>query len=540
MKYIGQKFLIISAFIPVLIFGLLFFSRPANAQTISVSNNGGTVGIPSSENDTVLICSSQGGYCLDSSCRSDWMTYDGVNMTELGNAANSGFWGNGYGPYVYYVINPTAGDHTVVAKDSNPIRCLFVDDINPVVPFLTTTTGTYFNESNTTALNIPYTLTNSGDNMLLFMGGLNAGDYQQIISSSTNSIFLSGQTEYGGFNFSNFYKGGSTGSGNYELVKNGLYQTSGNYLSVELSPVSSGGGGEIEILDMATLENTYLWFNDLLQYCDVNTTCKLNYNYDTQLFNDDDIYKLYYYQNGTTTPQYLGEHILGTRFDITGESGSGYIIASSTATSSAFSYYQLVPYSSSLEKFMGTTTVGVWFQSTTSPETILNSYKDSSSGKKQDQAVVELIKVLCDPNDSDLECTVKVTPYFVYTKATNLLTNLANGGLKLLGNMFPFNFATLVDTTWKNSATTEVPEDLAWLIPTDENDEVVISWKILPTAPTSTVTIWSPDFFTHEAFGKVRGATKYLWYLVLVVCIYIYGKILYHDLIGKDEEQEII
>lgn len=505
--------------------GIFFVISSASASPIlnKLESTGGYVNI--TEANGTIICNANGT-----------MTNDGTaftQITDMGSANYQGGWGvTGNNSKVSYFPNPTVSAHQLVSSGGS-YQCYFatgLDNDNLVINSeVHNGYGTYnWNQGQ----NANYANAISGNLVINIFNTLHTvpdvADYSNYDNFTQYQSYW-GQTWY--YDWSSQIATSSITNFTYTDGFSDSYNAVPSYGFIELQAKSGGDSGDIQIFDMSTLENTYLWFSDIFQYCYVNQTCSLNYQYDIDLFKPDDYYKLYYYASSTASAVNLGIHQIASRSDL-GIYGSGSIIASSTATSTAFSYYELVPYSSSLEKFMGTTTVAVWFKPLASTTDIINSINNPSSPPEMDQVVLQLIQAYCDPTDSDLACMAKITPLYAGQKVANISTIAMNFVWKKLQNMFPFNFIGLVNQTWIISATTPIPDDLVWLIPTDSHGEININFKMLPQAPTSTITIWSPSFFENEAFAKIKGASKYLWYALTLLVIYIYGKILYKEIIG--------
>lgn len=125
-------------------------------------------------------------------------------------------------------------------------------------------------------------------------------------------------------------------------------------------------------------------------------------------------------------------------------------------------------------------------------------------------------------------CTI-VQKYWIFTFNIRDTAKSSMGGYAAGTNtIFPYNFATQIQTSWVASASSTMPSSLAWLNSADSNGNVNISVfnNSSSTAATSTV-IWGTAIFsqnasTTAAYAGIRAFTTYLlWGLFFIWLIYM-------------------
>lgn len=302
--------------------------------------------------------------------------------------------------------------------------------------------------------------------------------------------------------------------------------------------------------DMTTLEDTYLWFDKTIEYCPINSSCAIKYHFDTDIFNPATDYgKLYYYESSTSTPDYLGNITpLATGWEL-GDLDGGRIIASSTATSTHFSYYKIVP----CQTFgsggcWGTSTVAVWFSPPPDYEEIISGMWVATSSTSTSDMVEEFnltaYNLTCSAEQWAGDWWTKIGCYFRFgevvlqNRASQILSNVMSRTWSSLKNMFPFNFANLMNTSWKAATISGVPSDLAFLDMLDDEGNISFDFSAM-TGATTTLTFWGANTFnnTNGEFTKVRSISKYVFYGLLFLYIYLKGKHVYNELSGNNSTE---
>ena len=128
---------------------------------------------------------------------------------------------------------------------------------------------------------------------------------------------------------------------------------------------AKSGGGDPDpgggLIDASTVSGLYFRFNEVINSCPINTSCKIGYSFDQAIFGPAATGKLYYYQNSTAERQDLGTINLNSRAAL-GIYGIGYVIASSTTpTTGGPSYYEIVPNSDRYNADMAPSIAAVFF-----------------------------------------------------------------------------------------------------------------------------------------------------------------------------------
>ena len=302
----------------------------------------------------------------------------------------------------------------------------------------------------------------------------------------------------------------------------------------------------LTIYDMTTLQDTYLWFDNPVQYCPIDTSCIIKYHFDTEIFNYSDYGKLYYYPTSTSSPEFVENIVpIANNWEL-GEMSGGSFVASSTATSTQFSYYQLIPCQTFGDCF-GTSTVAIWYSAKPDYAAIVSDIWPATSSTSTKDIIEDFnmtaYQLTCSEEQWSGDWWTKIGCYFRFgevvlqKKSVDILDSRMKKTWSALKNIFPFNFANLVSTSWANSNVNNVPEELSFLDMLDDEGNISFDFSSL-TGTTTKLTFWGENTFnnTNGEFTKVRTISKYLFYGLLILYIYLKGKSVYKEFIGNKEE----
>lgn len=136
MRFLGHKFLIITSAFTCLIFGLLFFSQPANAASVTNLGitNGGDINIPAHSADTIVFCAfapdSNSGF-YHSAVSQFRLNGPGLGIISMNREVIDNWY------QYFYTINPSPGTYTIQKYSSYDWRDIYwssnVTDGNQVV-----------------------------------------------------------------------------------------------------------------------------------------------------------------------------------------------------------------------------------------------------------------------------------------------------------------------------------------------------------------------------------------------------------------------
>jgi len=320
------------------------------------------------------------------------------------------------------------------------------------------------------------------------------------------------------------------------------------------------------LLEMTTLQDLYLQFNPSIFYCPINTTCKLNYNYDPDIFTPADFLKVYYYASSTAIAQYLGVEPIATSYQL-GIYGKGYLTASSTATSTAFSYYQVVPCQMSGDCW-GTSTLPIWYTATPSTAALISAINNfNATTTPAGIADLPMYNMACsdeewntpDPvwgidwlnattsipalNFTKLKCYTLFTLYKTGDYLAKSGTVAAEAATAVLKVTFPFNIPLNIYASWVNSASSTIPTNIAWLsdeIDLDGNISINLGNNLTGIGTTSTTTIWGKDVgenITEWETWRLRVRTLFgylIWGAFIYFQIIRRGYRIYDELNNKE------
>jgi len=118
--------------------------------------------------------------------------------------------------------------------------------------------------------------------------------------------------------------------------------------------------------------------------------------------------------------------------------------------------------------------------------------------------------------------------------------NFANGISATMKNMFPINIPWQFLTSWNESASATLPNDLAWLTPADGNGNVYVDMPEMFGAGQK-MAVWGPASYDNNAkliqvFGYLKSLSVYLLWLLVIAEIVNLGKKILSDVSGEEIE----
>lgn len=463
--------------------------------------------------------------------------------------------------YLFGVENGTFDWSPNVGYGATALECFIVEGVdtnNPVSVVASSTKLGYDGSSN-------YMLNGTYDyNPVAIMSTLDSWSGHYVLMNPNEDSFVStSRSNNRGSRFSIMQlTSTSTEDALYDFYSNYQYAWAGLGI-LNLEPSSS----EPEVYLISETQDLYLQFNPLLNFCPTNTSCLLNYIYDTALFsNPADFLKVWYYETSTSTPTYLGVQPLATKweFDIL---GSGYLIASSTTSTDQFSYYRVQPCQFNYPySCAGTSTVAVKFIEQTDPIEELENILTAPGNENITQNQGGIITI----NPKEIACTeeewntpdpvigidwlnattslpaLNFTKHVCNIKAGLIAIPIATGNVfkdfwkktsDYVSKIFPFGIIKNISNSWTKSASSTLPVALEWIVPIDEegNITMTIPASMLKQATSSEIVIFGPDLADSnsswtEFATKIRGITTYLLWAGFLWGLYLFGIKVYNEI----------
>lgn len=491
-NFVGQKFFIAIGFSLSLVYGLLFFSSPASAAAAvyPLDNGTQTITIPSYDGTSgLLLCAGV----------ANPPAIDGNNMSALFNSSS-------YFSYGFYANNPSVGDHTMNCSTGSSCTCTFITGIkitgNFNDTFLSSQGPTSCSYGNPTSCQVNGLET--GDFVFSFY--LNSSVYENSYQSTTDTTYTGNGFWYGAFQSTNYFTStgasrlysynfsqspNNTGSiysyvlntdiaappctsyvysdwGACNTETNRKYRTiissvptSCNYTNPEsVAPIL--GADCVEFYDAQTVENLYFRFDNFINYCRTDMSCKIPFNFDQNIFGANATGTVFYYASSTATAINLGDINLNTQRSL-GIYGVGNLIATSSASSTAFSYYQIKPHSDIYNQDYATSTVAFWFYDS---ETFSQVFDDVWNASNTPNILgIDTYKLACTPEQwastssipflgINIELTLCNTKKWVLDVGMQPMIIAQQKVLSLkdsIMTMFPFSLMGSVQNSWKNA-----------------------------------------------------------------------------------------
>lgn len=550
------KLLKLSLFIVIACLWVSFGANKAQADAVitDLTISAGSIVVPAYSNSGILFCYNNcDNISVDSSVMSSYSCQNGA--TQL-----------------FYLNNPTVGSHTI-NKNSSQAQCFFVGGLDSITP-ISYEGNSNPNVDNYDTFNVNRNNTTANDLVIGLFGGGDSGSGESgtgaFTSASTTiinyaySINGSQQHLVAGWQMANAVY--NTWTIYTPRTQYPLYGNKADFF-IELKPFTGPApycgdgicnGTEtsttcidcLSFYDMTSLEDTYLWFDTPITYCPVNTSCQIKYHFDTTIFNPTADYgKLYYYQTSTSSPTFIKNLLpLATGWEL-GDLDGGSFVASSTSTSTNFSYYQIVPCKTfGTGECWGTSTIAIWYSAQPDYGAIISDLwvatSSTSTSDMIDEFNLTAYHLTCSDEQWSGDWWTKLGCYFRFgevvlqKKSIDILNRSMAKTWSALKNMFPFNFANLVNTSWKNAKASDTPAELSFLDMLDDTGSISFDFSAM-TGTTTKLKFWSSDTFdnTGGEFTKIRIISKYIFYGLLILYIYLRGKSVYKELIGNNNQE---
>lgn len=313
-----------------------------------------------------------------------------------------------------------------------------------------------------------------------------------LVSGATYYIYIE-RTQYTNFtaysyyfisqvsdgNASTFSQGETTSVNNWQTVApdfwyqlNGLSEYCGDTICQTASESCStcatdcgacSGLENIQIFDAQLVQGLYFRFNESgINYCRVDMSCAIKWNFDTGIFGKNATGKLYYQSSATSTQIYLGTVNLNTQGAL-GVYGSGNWVATSSVASTDFSYISVVPHSDIYNQDYATTTTAFYFLSAAdftikyddvwNAENVLNDLGlDTHALACTDEQWASTSSIpFIGVNIERTICNTRQWLLDTGLKPMTLLTNKLKGFKDKLMTVFPFSIINSIQSSWGQS-----------------------------------------------------------------------------------------
>lgn len=517
---IGEKFLIIISVIPCLIFGLLFFSQPASAKSlIDVYQFNSATNWNSTLQNKGLGYNS---YRVWLNTGNNWLTGNGTILASSGGHSNmnigtgnvfntrvstSGF---AYSFYLKPESYGCSGDFYFELGDvTNPIKITY-DVASDNIVLNSQGGGSATKQFSSTCDNANwhfYTVNIETDLINIYKDGvlfyiiipnvnidfsnyyfnvLSLNSTSDMVETYLNftdiaiidtpldvadilSIYNSGQS-INNYVFTlppcTSYVYSDWGACNTDTNRKYRTITASTPTSCDYTnPLSSApilGADCVETFDAQTVENLYFRFDNFLNYCRTDMSCKIPFNFDQNIFGPNATGTVFYYASSTATAINLGDINLNTQRSL-GIYGVGNLIATSSASSTAFSYYQIKPHSDIFNQDYATSTVAFWFYDSA---TFSQAFDDVWNASNTPNILgIDTYKLACTPEQwastssipflgINVELTLCNTKKWVLDVGMQPMIIAQQKVLSLkdsIMTMFPFSLMTSVQNNWKSA-----------------------------------------------------------------------------------------
>jgi len=514
-------------------FGFGIHKVKAEINYTSLEKNGSSIIIPEYEGDALVYYT-----VYENNAWGSW-SLTGSNEVTL----NSQDIIDPYSPYSFkwsIVVNPQTGTNSVGGNYSQYRNYFMISGLDLTSLPSATQLNTY---SGSNPFNI---ILNSSSDITILVGSIRGGGGGYDTSISNENFSTVSEQTYGGYK--QYVSIATTEIENdyyaFSATNYGVDAAYSYFWQINLSTYQSEPEPEI----IANSENTYLIFNPELKACPINTSCLLNYSYDTSIFSaKNDFLKVWYYETSTSTPEYLGVQPLSSRweFDVL---GSGYLIASSTATTSRFSYYIVQPCKMSEPLCAGTSSVAFFFTEQTNPidliELITATGTNIINNNTPSLIAINSRNLACSEEEwasenwwTNLSCNTKAAVISIPISVGNAFSGFFNKTWNYLKNIFPFGVIKNILNAWENADMINSPESLDWVVPTDQSGNFVLKVPagLLKQATSAEVVVFGNglaggDSSWQEFTNNIQNLTTYLLWGGWLLGLYAFGKKVYNDL----------
>lgn len=135
-------------------------------------------------------------------------------------------------------------------------------------------------------------------------------------------------------------------------------------------------------------------------------------------------------------------------------------------------------------------------------------------------------------NFTKIKCEIVKQYYISMFSLRDQAKSMGANSAAVLGNIFPFNFATAVKSAWTQSASSTLPTGLEFL--NSENASGTISIPVKIGNATGSAPIWGTAIFHNNAsstaaFNSIRTVSTWLIRLAFFVLVFILGSKIYHE-----------
>lgn len=346
-----------------------------------------------------------------------------------------------------------------------------------------------------------------------------------------------------------------------------IYNNSDDLNTLSLTVNCAAGyenqGGICVLVNASALS---LFFFDNPYTRSVNTTAKIPYLYNQNVFTPYDYIEVNRYDSATSTTKtfvatstiidlsyggLLGKH-----------DGNSFFSVSATSTDSGYTYYgvkaHLAAYwdANTQQDVAATTTTEYvvvinWADQTIpTPEEIINSQFQATT--TQNIFNLDTYSLACTADEWASTSSMPITGWNVDRTVCRIKKWVLDIGLtpafwiqdkvksagRLLGNTFPFGVVRQISKSWTDSSGQTLPSELAWLTPVDSNGDLYITVPagMTGTGTSSKVVLFGDSIFKNgnaevaAVFAHLRVISKYFLWFGFIWAVYRMGRNIYEEL----------
>lgn len=295
--------------------------------------------------------------------------------------------------------------------------------------------------------------------------------------------------------------------------------------------------------------------------CNYNSTCKIDYSYNTDIFTPYDYINIYSYPTPTSTTATFVASTTIENLSVFGKSGGqSFFTLTKASSNQEYSYYDITAVMSEYWDAVTATTVPAttsipysvivdWgnYQFVPTYEKGLIDINSTSTSSKNNLLNLNTRSIACTEDEWNSTSSIPIIGWNVdktvcRTKKWILDIALVPGLWvsdaikstgKELSNMFPFGLIISIKKCWNNSATESLPEDLIWVTgEIDSEGNIKLNNPEIEGIATSSLVVFGPDLGTgaENYAAKIRSLSKYLmiaiffWFSIYKRGIRIYNE----------------
>lgn len=297
-----------------------------------------------------------------------------------------------------------------------------------------------------------------------------------------------------------------------------------------------------------------------------NTTARIDYLYNQDVFTPYDYIEVNRYDSATSTSKtfvatstiidlsyggLLGKH-----------DGQSFFTVASTSTDSGPAYYgvkaHLAAYwdATTQQDVAATTTIEYivvvdWQDQTIpTPEEIINGQFQATSTTNifnldtyslactEDEWASTSSMPITGWNVDRTVCRIKKWVLDIALTPAFWIQDKVKSAGRILGNTFPFGLVKQISKSWQDSAAQNLPSELTWLTPVDSNGDLFITMPagLTGSGTSSKVVLFGDSIFKNgnaevaAVFAHLRVISKYFLWFGFIWAVYRMGQNIYEEL----------